>query len=79
MLTPVGDRSCSIRTSPVCSVVVRREIKSIIDVGTDSSVDNERAAVTEVGELGVELETNDGSKDSVNAWNAGGRPATMMG
>jgi hypothetical protein len=39
----------------VCRVVVRREIISVLDVGIDSSVGGEGAAVIAVGELGVEL------------------------
>ena len=40
----------------VCSAVVRREMISVLDVGMDSSVGGEGAAVIAVGELGAELE-----------------------
>lgn len=40
----------------VCSIVVRREIISVLDAGVDSSVGGEGAAATAVGELGAGLE-----------------------
>lgn len=40
----------------VCSIVVRREIISVLDAGMDSSAGGEGVAATAVGELGVGLE-----------------------
>lgn len=40
----------------VCSIVVRREINSALEVGVDSSVGNETVAVIEEGEFGAEPE-----------------------
>ena len=40
----------------VCSIVVSRDIVSVLDAGMDSSVGGEGAAVMAVGELGVEPE-----------------------
>lgn len=40
----------------VCNIVVSREMYSALEVGMDSSGDNERVEVIEVGELGAEPE-----------------------